>query len=290
MPLPWTLTVTVKRSQRNLLLLRLSWWPRNAGLEKYELLISSSSVGCVVSLVLQSCWRKLECHDRCVNALNCHQRFLSDLAARVADDEARERDPAGYKQLVLPLVPVQENGRRCPAIMEAHKLGLVEFFEQDEEARSTFLLTKPRFISKMVADDGYEQSDASDSFERRLAHSNSEHLDSEDDEPRVRYRGNKQFTKSRVRKVNRGHHDPSSRRRGHRNRVVPQRSRSRNRCDRSSRVTRGRSRERAADHVRGSGSDRRASGSVVVRVPSETGSPGPIPKTSTVTPARGRGS
>ena len=54
-------------------------------------------------------WRKLECHDRCVNALNCHQRFLSDLAARVADDEARERDPAGYKQLVLPLVPVQEN-------------------------------------------------------------------------------------------------------------------------------------------------------------------------------------
>lgn len=140
-------------------------------------------------------WWQLDLHTACANALRCHRRCVGDDRKDIENDqEWRLEDPESYREYVLPLVVVGETGKRDKKLLQDHREGIAQTFKKVSTTKTTELLTKSRFISRVMRDENYSWSDASSSFERRLEDASSEHCDSDDSaEPRVKWKGNRRI-------------------------------------------------------------------------------------------------
>ena len=92
---------------------------------------------------------------------------MVDPKDRELDEGWLQEEPEAFKEAVLPLVDVQQNGFRDRKVLQKHRDAVVQYFTKTSSKNETLLLTKKRFICKVRTDDGYDTSEASESFERR---------------------------------------------------------------------------------------------------------------------------
>ena len=74
-----------------------------------------------------STWKQFQCHDKCVNALRCHTRMV-DPKDRELDEGWLQEEPEAFKEAVLPLVDVQQNGFRDRKVLQKHRDAVVQYF------------------------------------------------------------------------------------------------------------------------------------------------------------------
>lgn len=136
-------------------------------------------------------YRGLDFHNHCQNATRAHYRLLVDKDDRVVEDELALNDAKAWRSKILPLV-VAPGEARARATISQHKKDHIEAFVERSSDKGDLLLTKTRFIKWMEFNEGYNSESASESFDRRVDGSVSEHYNS-DDEPRARVKDNERL-------------------------------------------------------------------------------------------------
>ena len=131
-------------------------------------------------------WRGYTMHNACVNACRCHYRILSGEAkADIANQLAN--NPDNFRDVVTHLV--QPQGSRKRAMVSAHRNLISNSFHERAQHDDELLLSKARFISFQKQWENYNSDSASESFERRLGESDSDH-ENASGQPRVRVQDN----------------------------------------------------------------------------------------------------
>lgn len=134
-------------------------------------------------------WMSHEFHHQCFLGVRCHNRLLPNKESKVADKKLLQENPQDWKDRILPLVCVDGSARSRALVADHADNVSAKAFAESYIDKGSLLLTKARFINFMAKEEGYVSESASESFERRLQESDSEHRNSSDEE-QVRARKN----------------------------------------------------------------------------------------------------
>ena len=145
----------------------------------------------------------------CKNAIRCHYNTIKGLGSEFieADSNMLNESPDDWKDGVL-LLAKPDGRSRGTVDRENHKAWYSQAFTEFSYSKKGVLLRKPRFIAFMKHWENYNETSASESFDRRLDDASSNHTDSEG-EARVRVRGNDEVNVTTGRRYT----PPSTRRR-----------------------------------------------------------------------------
>ena len=137
-------------------------------------------------------------HKICKKAAECHIRQLKlfgggGAKARQIDSRLQADDPDAWREMVWPLMMDQVGAARPGEVLEQHMATLIRHGYTDNATIDGWeFMTKPRFVNFHKREEGYNTDSASESFERRLEDSESEHcVTDEPTKPQVRVRRNK---------------------------------------------------------------------------------------------------
>ena len=120
-------------------------------------------------------WYNRELHNGCFDSVRCHKRLLKTTADKEADTQPLENDEEEWKSVVRGLVADSELRSEAARRAARAQIKNRETCIDSGQVEDDLLLTKRRFISYMGLRDGYCSDTASESLERRLQCSDSDH-------------------------------------------------------------------------------------------------------------------
>ena len=140
-------------------------------------------------------WYNRELHNGCFNAVRCHKRLLKTTADKEVEKQLLESDEEEWTSVVRGLVA--DNELRSEAARRAARAQIKnrETYIDSGQVEDDLLLTKRRSTPHMGFWEGCGSDTASESFERRLQCSDSDH-ENERGEKQIRTQDN-----VRIRKV-----------------------------------------------------------------------------------------